>query len=465
MSANSDELNYSKVNDDILRTIEPPSVGWFLVVLTTVCVLTVGAYSWIGQILHGIGRAGKTNPVMWGFYITNFVFWVGIAHSGTLISAVLFLFRAKWRMPIYRIAEAMTVFAVATAGLFPIIHLGRPWNFYWLLPIPNQRYLWVNFKSPLLWDVFAVSTYLTISVIFFSIGLIPDIAAARDKATGFRKLLYGTLALGWKGSHRQWRHYGAAYGFFAALATPLVLSVHSVVSWDFAMSNVPGWHTTIFPPYFVAGAIFSGLAMVITITIPLRKAFNLQAYLTTWHYEKMAQLILFTSGIVSLAYGTEFFIAWYSNNPYERYQFWYRAFGFYAWAFWLMVFCNCVVPQFLWVKKLRTNFTWLFISSIFINIGMWFERFNIIVQSLSRDLVPSAWGNYSMSWTDIGITFGAFGWFFTLLIVFIKFFPSMALTEIKEIMEPPVREGHHHAIFHRCRALPAHAGVLEWRRV
>ncbi len=437
-------LTYEKVDKDILATIEPPGIGWYLLILTAVCVLSVGAYAWIGQILHGIGRSGKNNPVMWGFYITNFVFWVGIAHSGTLISAVLFLFRAKWRMPIYRIAEAMTVFAVATAGLFPIIHLGRPWNFYWLLPYPNQRYLWVNFKSPLLWDVFAVSTYLTISVIFFSIGLIPDMAAARDRATGVRKIVYSVLALGWKGSHRQWRHYGAAYGFFAALATPLVISVHSVVSWDFAMSNVPGWHTTIFPPYFVAGAIFSGLAMVITITIPLRKAFKLEPYLTTWHYEKMAQLIIFTSGIVTLAYVTEFFIAWYSNNTYERYQFWYRAFGYYAWAFWLMIFCNCVVPITFWWKKLRTNLTWLFICSIFINIGMWFERFNIIVQSLSREYIPSAWGNYHVSWTDLGITFGAFGWFFFLLIGFIKFFPSMALTEIKEILDPPVRQEHGH---------------------
>jgi len=409
--------------------------------------MLIGAFCWHHQVIEGIGMSGINNPIGWGVYITDFVFWVGIAHSGTLISAVLFLFRAKWRVPIYRISEAMTVFAVATAGLFPIIHLGRPWNFYWLLPYPNQRYLWVNFKSPLLWDVFAVSTYLTVSVLFFITGLIPDIAAARDNAKGIRKAIYGVLSLGWRGSNRQWRHYVAAYGFFAAMATPLVLSVHSVVSWDFAMGNVAGWHTTIFPPYFVAGAIFSGLAMVITITIPMRKAFKLEEYLTTWHFEKMCQLILFTSGIVTYAYATEFFIAWYSNNPFERYQFYYRPFGdavgTFAPAFWGMVTCNCVIPLTLYVKKWRTNFTWLFICSIFINIGMWLERFNIILQSLSRDFEPYSWGVYNFSWIDAGITLGSFGWFFCFLLVFIKVLPSVSLTEVKEILDPPNRSVAH----------------------
>ena len=441
-------LTYEKVNRDILRTLEPPTVGWYLLFLTAFSCMLCGALCWHHQVIHGIGMSGINNPIGWGVYITDFVFWVGIAHSGTLISAVLFLFRAKWRVPIYRISEAMTVFAVATAGLFPIIHLGRPWNFYWLLPYPNQRFLWVNFKSPLLWDVFAVSTYLTVSVMFFITGLIPDIAAARDNSTGIRKAIYSVLSLGWRGTNRQWRHYVAAYGFFAAMATPLVLSVHSVVSWDFAMGNVAGWHTTIFPPYFVAGAIFSGLAMVITITIPMRKAFHLEAYLTTWHFEKMAQLILFTSGIVTYAYATEFFVAWYSNNNFERYQFWYRPFGddvgTFAPAFWMMVFCNCVVPISLYWKKLRTNFVWLFIASILINIGMWFERFNIILQSLSRDFVPYSWGPYNWSWIDMGITLGSFGWFFCFLLVFIKVLPSVALTEVKEILEPPMREAHTH---------------------
>ncbi len=436
------ELTYEKIDRDIIATLNPPRVGWYLLLLTAMFALSIGAYSWIQQILHGIGLSGINNPIGWGVYITDFVFWVGIAHSGTLISAVLYLFRARWRMPIYRIAEAMTVFAVLTAGLFPIIHLGRPWNFYWLLPYPNQRYLWVNFRSPLLWDVFAVSTYLLTSLLFFCIGLIPDIASIRDRSKGIRRRIYGVLSLGWRGSNEQWRHYLSAYGFFAALATPLVLSVHSVVSWDFAMGNVPGWHTTIFPPYFVAGAIFSGLAMVITISVPLRKAFHLEAYLTQWHYEKMAQMILFTSGIVTYAYATEFFVAWYSNNQYERYQFWFRAFGEYRVAFWGMVFCNCVVPLTLWWKKLRTNIKWLFIASIFINIGMWLERFNIIVQSLSREFDPYSWGGYNFSWTEVGITIGSFGWFFTWILLFIKFFPSMALTEIKEVSPPPMRHAH-----------------------
>jgi len=436
-------MTYEKINRDILRTLEPPTIGWYLIFLTAFSCMLCGAFCWHHQIINGIGMSGINNPIGWGVYITDFVFWVGIAHSGTLISAVLYLFRAKWRVPIYRISEAMTVFAVATAGLFPIIHLGRPWNFYYLLPYPNQRYLWVNFKSPLLWDVFAVSTYLTVSVLFFITGLIPDIASARDNSTGLRKTIYGVLCLGWRGTNRQWRHYVAAYGFFAAMATPLVLSVHSVVSWDFAMGNVAGWHTTIFPPYFVAGAIFSGLAMVITITIPMRKAFHLEEYLTTWHFEKMCQLILFTSGIVTYAYATEFYIAWYSNNPFERYQFYYRPFGdavgTFAPAFWGMVTCNCIIPLTLWFKKARTNFTWLFICSIFINIGMWLERFNIILQSLSRDFEPYSWGNYNFSWIDAGITLGSFGWFFCFLLVFIKVLPSVALTEVKEILEPPNR--------------------------
>ncbi len=437
--------DYERVDRDILRTLEPPGATWMILFATALCGVALLFFSWGTQLYYGIGMAGITHPIMWGVYITDFVFWVGIAHSGTLISAVLFLFRAKWRVPIYRVAEAMTVFAVATAGLFPIIHLGRPWNFYWLLPYPNQRYLWVNFRSPLLWDVFAVSTYLTVSVLFFIIGLIPDIAAARDRAkTPFRRTLYTLASLGWQGSDRNWRHYMAAYGFFAALATPLVLSVHSVVSWDFAMGNVPGWHTTIFPPYFVAGAIFSGLAMVLTIIIPLRKAFSLENYLTEWHFEKISQLILFTSGILTYAYAIEFFVAWYSNNTYERYQFWFRPFGEYALAFWLMVFCNCVAPASLWFKWCRTNLVWLFVLSIFINIGMWFERFNIIIQSLSREFLPSSWGGYNFSWVEVGITIGSFGWFFMFFLAFIKLFPSFALTEIKETIEPPTREGHDH---------------------
>jgi molybdopterin-containing oxidoreductase family membrane subunit len=345
-------------------------------------------------------------------------------------------------MPIYRLAEAMTVFAVLTAGLFPIIHLGRPWFFYWLMPYPNQMALWPNFRSPLLWDVFAVSTYLTISATFFIVGLIPDIAVARDAAkTKFRKILYSICSLGWRGSYTQWKHYTSAYLLFAAFATPLVVSVHSVVSWDFAVSIVPGWHATIFPPYFVAGAIFSGVAMVITLIIPLRKVYGLEALVTDKHFDAMSKLILVTSGVVGYSYLTEFYMAWWSNNPFERYQFWFRPFGHYAWAFWIMFVCNVILPLALWYKPLRTHIGFLFVLSIFINIGMWFERFNIILQSLSRDFLPAQWGGYNISWTDYGILFGSFGWFGMWMVLFIKFFPSVAITEIKEILPAPKRHG------------------------
>ncbi|MBX7144485.1 MAG: polysulfide reductase NrfD [Oligoflexia bacterium] len=440
----SNEVTYKEVNDTVLRMLEPPGAGWYVLLCACLACVGIGAASWTHQIMNGMGDAGKSHPIMWGAYITNFVFWVGIAHSGTLISAVLYLFRAHFRMSIYRLAEAMTVFAVLTAGLFPLIHLGRPWFFYWLMPYPNQRTLWPNFRSPLLWDVFAVSTYLTISATFFIVGLIPDIAAARDRAkTTFRKVLYTLTSLGWTGSNRNWKHYTAAYLFFAAFATPLVVSVHSVVSWDFAMSIVPGWHATIFPPYFVAGAIFSGVAMVITLAIPLRKAFGLERLITADNFDAMSKLILATSGIVSYAYATEFYMAWYSNNTFERYQFWFRPFGEMKVAFWGMVFCNCVAPQILWIKSMRTNIGVLFVLSLIINVGMWLERFNIILQSLARDYIPSAWGAYNFSWIDVGITIGAFGWFGMYMTLFIKFFPAVAITEIKEILPVPARQAGH----------------------
>jgi Ni/Fe-hydrogenase subunit HybB-like protein len=437
-------LTYAEVNDTVLKMLEPPGTGWFLLLFSCLFFLAIGATCWFYQMWSGFGESGKSHPIGWGTYITNFVFWVGIAHSGTLISAVLYLFRAAFRQPIYRLAEAMTVFAVMTAGLFPIIHLGRPWYALWLMPYPNQRALWPNFRSPLLWDVFAVSTYFTISATFFFVGLIPDIAAARDRATTkFRKALYGVTCLGWRGSHTQWKHFQAAYLIFAAFATPLVVSVHSVVSWDFAMSIVPGWHATIFPPYFVAGAIFSGVAMVITLAIPLRKAFNLERLITPFHFDAMSKLILLTSGVVSYSYITEFYTAWFSNNPFERFQFWFRPFGEFWLAFWGMTFCNCIFPQLLWVKSLRTNIPFLFVLSIFINIGMWLERFNIIFQSLTREFIPAAWGGYNFSWVEVGITVGAFGWFGMWMTLFIKFFPSVAITEIKEILPPPMRRGDH----------------------
>ncbi|MCZ6864770.1 MAG: polysulfide reductase NrfD [Candidatus Dadabacteria bacterium] len=434
-------LTYARVNDDIIRMLDKPTFKWWALFLPTLFFVGFGLFCFVYQVYSGLGVAGYRHPVFWGVYITDFVFWVGIAHSGTLISAILYLFRANFRMSIYRIAEAMTVFAVLTAGLFPIIHLGRPWNFYWLFPYPNQRELWVNFKSPLVWDVFAVSTYLTVSALFFFIGMIPDIAAVRDRVTEApRKIIYSILSLGWKGSNWEWLHYTRAYLFFAAFATPLVLSVHSVVSWDFAMSNLPGWHTTIFAPYFVAGAIFSGLGMVIMLTIPIRKIFHLEDYITLDNYDGMAKLLILTSGIIGYAYGAEFFMAWYSGNPAEWGQYYYRITGEYAIFYWIMIVCNVVIPIPLWFKSVRRNLKILFIMSIFINIGMWFERFNIIVISLSHGFDPAAWGIYKPSWVEVGITVGSFAWFLMFFLLFLKTLPPVSIAEMKEILPVPKKE-------------------------
>jgi molybdopterin-containing oxidoreductase family membrane subunit len=326
------------------------------------------------------------------------------------------------------------VFAVATAGLFPIIHLGRPWYFYWLFPYPNQRELWVNFRSPLIWDVFAITTYLTVSALFLYLGLIPDLATARDRIKDWRQPLYRMLALGWRGTDRQWRHFNSLYGFFAALATPLVVSVHSVVSWDFAMSILPGWHSTIFAPYFVAGAIFSGLAMVITLLIPVRTLLHLEEYITIRHFENLAKLIIPTSLIVSYAYGTEFFISWYSGSVFELGTFVDRAVGAYAPFFWMMVLCNCLIPLTLFRKSVRTNLVALFVISIFINIGMWLERFVIIIGSLAHSFDPAEWvGVYQPTWVETAITAGSFAWFFLFFLIFIKNFPAISMTEVKEM--------------------------------
>lgn len=438
MSNQSTPITYSRVNDDIMKMLEKPSLKWLALFVFDLSVLGIGAMCFIYQVYTGLGVAGYSHPVFWGVYITNFVFWVGIAHSGTLISAILFLFRARFRMSIYRISEAMTVFAVATAGLFPIIHLGRPWNFYWLLPYPNQRELWINFKSPLIWDVFAVGTYATVSVLFFYVGMIPDLAAIRDRVVEKpRKFIYSLLSLGWKGSNWEWMHYTRAYLYFAAFAAPLVISVHSVVSWDFAMANTPGWHTTIFPPYFVAGAIFSGLGLVISLCVPIRKIFHLEDYITVDNFEGMAKLIMLTSGIIGYAYAAEFFMAWYSGNPHEWGQFVYRATGDYALFYWIMVVCNVIIPISLWFKKVRTNIKALFIISLFINIGMWFERFNIIVISLSHEFDPGNWGVYKPSLIEIGITAGSFAWFFMFFLLFIKTLPVISIAEMKEILPVP----------------------------
>ncbi len=433
------EPTYADVNRDIIRTLDPPGRGWFLGMAVILTGLAFGGFAWMRQLKYGIGVTNYTPPIFWGTYITTFVFWVGIAHSGTLISAVLFLFRSGWRAAVYRAAEAMTVFAVMTAGLFPVLHLGRAWFAYWVGPYPNIRGLWANFRSPLVWDIFAISTYLTVSATFLVMGLIPDVAAIRDQATGWRRKVYGIVSLGWRNSNNEWRHFMRMYLFLAALSTPLVLSVHSVVSWDFAMGIVPGWHATIFAPYFVAGAIFSGCGMVITILVPLRKAFQLERYIQIRHFENLAKLCLLTSSIVGYAYFTEYFIAWYSGNPFERASFYNRAFGPYWWATWTMIVCNVFIPLLLWSKRIRTNLTWLFVISIFINIGMWFERFVIITTSLSHEFEPWQWAYYTPNWVEMAIVIGSFCWFSMWFMLFIKFFPSVAIAEVKEALPPPRR--------------------------
>ena len=423
---------YAKVDRDILAAMEKPGRVYLAGLAFAATLTVIGGILWAYQIRNGLGVAGYTHPVNWAIYITNFVFWVGIAHSGTLISAVLYLFRARYRTSFNRAAEAMTVFALMVAGLFPLIHLGRSWVFYYLLPYPNQRQLWVNFRSPLIWDVFAVGTYFTVSLVFFYVGMIPDFAIARRCKEGIRKRIYQVLSLGWKGTEREWRHYGMLYLFLAAFATPLVASVHSVVSWDFAMSILPGWHTTIFAPYFVAGAIFSGTAMVITLVIPLRKAMNLHEYITDDHFESIAKIMLFTSLIVSYAYIVEFGMAWYGGNVFEMGAFRYRALGDFRYLTWAMIFCNSLVPLTLFARRLRRNTTCLLIVSLLVNVGMWLERFVIIVTSLAHDYDPYVWGTYSPTYVEVGISLGSFGMFFTLYLLFVKNLPVLSITEIKE---------------------------------
>ncbi len=434
-------IRYATINVDVLNSLELPKHRWYLSMLFILFFLALGVYALGYQIIHGLEGSGITSPIFWGVYITDFVFWVGIAHAGTLISAVLFLTRAPFRTSVYRASEAMTVFAVLTAGLFPVIHLGRIWNFYWFIPYYNQRRLWTNFKSPLEWDVFAVSTYMSVSMAFFLVGLVPDFASVRDKARGIKRKFYSIIALGFRGSNTQWLHYMRGYLLFAALATPLVFSVHSIVSWDFAMASIPGWHTTIFAPYFVAGAIFSGCAMVLTIMIPMRAIFpGFKALISIDHFEALAKMIIFTSAIVGYAYSIEFFIAYYSGSSFERSVFWFRPFGELRWFFWLMVLCNCIGPIPLWRKSIRRNLVALFIISIVINIGMWLERFNIIVTSLAQDYVPFVWRNYTFEWVEVWITVGSFAWFFMWFFLFVKVMPSMAIAELKEGQTPPLRK-------------------------
>jgi Ni/Fe-hydrogenase subunit HybB-like protein len=434
-------VNYTDINQDVLRTLSlPGKIYWSFVALCGLGVVC-GALCWAYQIDRGMGVEGINHPMVWGTYLINFVFWVGIAHSGTLISAILFLFRAPWRTPIARSAEAMTVFAIATAGLFPFIHLGRVWLVYWILPYPNQRNLWPNFQSPLVFDVVAISTYLLVSLMFWYTGMIPDLAVIRDSARGVRSRIYKVLSLGWLGSHHQWRHHGAAYIFFAALATPLVISVHSVVSWDFALSIVPGWHSTIFAPYFVAGAIHSGLAMVIALLIPLRRIYKLEHLITMNILENLARTIILTSLIVTYSYAIEYFMAWYSGNMAERDTFIWRAIGQYAPQFWVMIICNSIVPLAFFFKKIRTSLGSLLAISILVNIGMWFERYVIILSSAAHEFDPYSWcGAYRPTWVELGIMLGSFSLFFFLFLLFVKFLPVVSITEVKETVPLPVRK-------------------------
>lgn len=432
------------VTEDILRPVEafPTSLWWkaFLLVLT----ITVVDLGIIGYLMwEGLYILGINNPVAWGFFIVNFVFWIGIGHAGTLISAVLYLFRQEWRTGINRAAEAMTIFAVLTAASNLIIHIGRPWVGFWLFPYPNERGpLWVNFRSPLIWDTFAVSTYLTISLVFWYIGLIPDIAAVRDRSKGeMKRKIYDILSLGWVGSNKAWSHLEMVAMILAALSTPLVLSVHTIVSFDFAVSILPGWHTTIFPPYFVAGAIFSGFAMVVTLMVIAREVFNLKEYITMKHLENMNKVIMVTGLIVGLAYSTEFFMAWYSGNEYEGFAFVNRAFGPYGWAYFIMFSCNVFSPQVFWWKKLRTNIPVMFIISIIVNIGMWFERY-VIVMTTHADFLPSSWDMYIPTVYDFMMLIGTFGIFFTLFLLFCRIMPVIAIAEVKTVM--PTKDGGHH---------------------
>ena len=407
--------SYGDVNDDVVRPIETvPNKVWMLGLGIALSLLGLLGIEIGLVILAGMGLLGVNVPVGWGTFIINFVFWIGIGHAGTLISAVLYLFRQQWRTAINRSAEAMTIFAVLCAAIFPGIHVGRAWVTIWMFPYPNERgTLWPNFRSPLLWDVFAISTYATISIVFWYLGLIPDFASIRDRIKesdwfqSLRKRIYEALSLGWVGSTRAWSHYEATAMILAGLSAPLVLSVHSIVSFDFATSVIPGWHTTIFPPYFVAGAVFSGFGMVLTLLILMREIFNLQDYITIKHLENMAKITMLTGSLVGIAYGTEFFIAWYSGSPFEEFAFINRAFGPYWWSYWIMISCNVISPQLFWFKSIRTNVVALWIISIFVNIGMWFERYVIVVTSLHRDFLPSSWDMFFPTFHDYAILIGS----------------------------------------------------------
>ncbi len=438
------DRSFHWITDKVCGIVEEPTPTWWKVLFCA--ALFIASFTFIGMaylVSTGTGTWGLRSPVGWGWAIVNFVFWVGIGHAGTLISAILCLLRQKWRTSINRAAEAMTIFAVMCAGLFPLFHVGRVWFAWWLFPIPNQNGIWPQFRSPLEWDVFAVSTYFTVSTLFWYMGMIPDLGAIRDRAkTWWRKAFYSFLAMGWRGGNRQWSNFEMAYLLLAGLSTPLVLSVHTIVSFDFAVSNVPGWHTTIFPPYFVAGAIFSGFAMVLTLMLPLRAIYRLHDVINQYHIDNMCKIILATGSMVGYAYATEFFIAAYSGNAYEKFAFINRAFGQYAWAYWIMVSCNVITPQLFWFKKVRENHSLVWIICLFVNVGMWFERFVITVTSLANDYLPSSWGYYSPTIVDIFTFFGTFGFFSVLFLLFIRFLPLLPIAELKIVS--PQADPHAH---------------------
>jgi len=437
--------SYATVTDKIASIVltRPVSIGWlagFSIAFTLMMVM-LGSIAWL--VTKGTGIWGINIPVGWGFAIVNFVWWIGIGHAGTLISAILFLLNQKWRTSINRFAEAMTLFAVACAGIFPLIHTGRPWMAYYMLPYPSTMGIWPQFRSPLIWDVFAVSTYGTVSALFWFVGLIPDLATLRDRAPSkAAQIIYGMLAMGWRGSARHWHRYQSAYLLLAGLATPLVLSVHTVVSFDFAIAIVPGWHTTIFPPYFVAGAIYSGFAMVLSIAIPLRKAYGLEDFITMRHLENMAKVMLATGLIVAYGYFFEFFMALYSGNKFDVYLVQQRLHGPYSGFYFALILCNILTPQLLWIQKVRNHVPTLFVMSLVINLGMWLERFVIVVISLARDFVPSAWGRYQPTFWDYSTFIGTIGLFVTLIFLFVRGLPAISIAEMRELVAHT--SGEHH---------------------
>ena len=428
---------YATVTDKISAIVltRPTPKFWYIGFGLSFIFVLILLYAAAYLFTVGVGIWGINIPVAWGFAIVNFVWWIGIGHAGTLISAILLLMRQKWRQSINRFSEAMTLFAVACAGLFPLLHLGRPWFFYWLFPYPSTMGIQPQFRSPLVWDVFAVSTYFTVSLIFWYVGLIPDLATLRDRARKrFPRFAYGILAMGWRGSAIHWHRYEMAYLLLAGLATPLVVSVHTVVSFDFAVALVPGWHSTIFPPYFVAGAIYSGFAMVLTLAIPLRKVYSLEDFITLRHLRNMGEVMLATGLIVAYGYVMETFMAWYSGNLYEQYMMMNRMFGPYAYMYWVLILFNLLVPQALWIRGVRTNVPALFVIAICVNIGMWLERYVIVVVSLSRDFMPSAWGMYSGTIWDYAVLAGSIGLFLALMFLFIRILPMISIFEMRELV-------------------------------